>query len=1158
MAAGIISIPSFAAEYDWTSDCVSQGTLKRDFRPEDKYVSVQNPTSFSWPFVKEAESFDLILCSDEALTDIKYQWEGIKLNVFTPDHTIETGVTYYWAVRYHINGQTSAWSSPRRLRLDPDAKEAVMEDIDTIMARIPDSHPRVFTTPETLDEFRNLRNTNEYSKAVYEYYLNMAKKYTAERNLYDDADEESANIDENASAAVQEIQYTNYINDAAGAMTNQIMTCGFVYLISEDKEIGEYGREAMLKLCEWDVNGASSPEKATQANRLIAICMARAYDWLYDLFSESDKNTILDVIKQRTDPIAVYPEFNRENPYGSHEWTRYMYAGIVAYATYGEIEGYDKVLRDTIESFSMVPSWSFEDGGWSQGTGYYNSRQIDKDFVDLLALGGVINFYDRAWFQNEYLYTAYAYPIGSYGGFGEGAGLNLSENNHTITNGMKRTAYFTGNPYAKWYAENAAGMDNISDYSDYYADMAADVEGKSPADLPLSHVFKDIGVAVLTSDLADPNRIQLTFRSSPYGTYNHSFSDNNGFLISAFGENLVIHSGYYDAYGSPHEQNIYRNSASNNTITVANSKGQNLNDFEAKGKITNFINHNDFDLLTGDATRAYSEIQLGRFRRSIVYIRPDIFVVIDDLKAAEGDEKTAKFEWWINALDDISVYEEGNGVRLQQNNAVLDVSVENPKNVKTYYNDSWANSTMQEYNPEGSYAQSAVHRRAWFETEKVNETKMVVALDVHQNHVAARDVDTEYFDGYIKMTFEDGTVMYVNTGDSTQTVDTGDIVFSGDAVVYNDESIMLVGGTLLICGETELIKSENPVSVCMGKDELCISCDKDSRVSVNTNNDYIDELTLATDYNGREISPAIGIFSENGILTEAAKDEGSVKNEETAEKAYTVKEADDYITFTSEAGNYNLMLNGKRFIPENVTGKLTLEIDGEVTEYEISGHTKRDGSVSYQGTVELPAAKYKITDKNEELDFAGNQTGDVKSFSNVNITSAAADNYIRLEKIIPVKLNTTYDADYDAVKNRAAVFVEAEDYTGKIADGARVYTTRSFLSGGKGISNFNNTGTTMTYTFNIEEAGTYDLAVKYVSWISTDSDTGTSVRLFNILGKDYEFDLERKTSGFGSTPEQWHTAITDSGLELIPGTYEITFEVVSGMWNYDWFALIKR
>ena len=64
----------------------------------------------------------------------------------------------------------------------------------------------------------------------------------------------------------------------------------------------------------------------------------------------------------------------------------------------------------------------------------------------------------------------------------------------------------------------------------------------------------------------------------------HVLHDRVG-ALELIGENLVIHSGYYDAYGSPHEQNIYRNSASNNTITVANSKGQNLNDFEAKGRL---------------------------------------------------------------------------------------------------------------------------------------------------------------------------------------------------------------------------------------------------------------------------------------------------------------------------------------------------------------------------------------------------------------------------------------------------------------------------------------------------------------------------------------------------------------------------------------------
>lgn len=1158
MAATMITIPSYAAEeeYNWTSSCVSQGKFKRGFRPEDKYVSVQNPTSFTWPFVKEADSFDLILCSDEALTDVKYKWEGIKLNLYTPNHTIEAGVSYYWAVRYHIKGRTSVWSEPRRLRIDPDAYEAVMEDIDIIMSRIPASHPRVFTTPEKLEEFRSLKDTNEYAKKVYETYLEQVKRFVEEEKLYGDVNAENAGVDPNAAPSVQHIQYANYLNSATGDMTDQIMACGLVYLISGDKKIGEYGRKAMLKLAEWDPNGPSSAEKATQANRSIAICMARAYDWLYDLFSEEDKKIILDIIKQRTDPIAIYPEYNREYPYGSHEWTRYMYAGIVAYATYGEIEGYDKLLRDTIETFSMVPSWSYEDGGWSQGSGYYDARLIDKDFVDLLALGGVVNFYKRAWFQNEYLYTTYIWPVGSYGGLGEGAGRTKSENDKQVKSGIKRTAYFTNNPYAKWYVENAGGMFAVDNVGDYYAAACAEVESEAPAELQLSHMFKDVGVASLTSDLTDPNRIQLYFRSSSYGTNSHSFSDNNGFVISAFGENLMIHSGYYDAFGSPHEQNIYRASPSNNTITIANSKGQNQSDLHATGKITNFVNHIDFDLLTGDATRAYTNIHLGRFRRNIVYIRPDIFVVIDDLKANEDESKTAKFEWWINSLEDISVYENGNGVRLQRNNAVLDVSVEYPKSVKTFYNDIWANSTMQEFNPQGDYANSPVHRRAWFETEKVNETKMVVALDVHQNHVEARDVDTEYFEGYIKMTFEDGTIMYVNTGKSSKVVDAGDIVFNGDAVVYNDDSIMLVNGTLLSANGTELVKSENIVSVCMGKDELNISSDYDNRVSVNTNNDYIDELNSVTEYSGRELSPAIGISYEAGILkeTKAYTEEA----EQISEKSYTVEEAEDYITFTSEHGNYQLMLNGKLFKTEEVTGQLIVNIDGKEEKYETSGYTKRDGTVNYKGTVYIPSGKYKVIDKNKELDFSGNQIGDIRAFNSVNISSTADVNYVKLEKVISKKLNTTYEPDYDSVKNKASVFVEAENYVGKLPDGASVYTKRTFLSGGAGISGFNSVGAQVKYTFEIKEAGVYDFAVKYVSWIDTASDKGTSVRSFSINGKDYEFGLERKTNGFGSTPEQWHTAITDSGLELEPGTYEIVLEAVSGLWNYDWFVLLKR
>ena len=42
------------------------------FRPFDNYHTFQNPPDFSWPWVENAESYDLIVCRDRELKDIAY------------------------------------------------------------------------------------------------------------------------------------------------------------------------------------------------------------------------------------------------------------------------------------------------------------------------------------------------------------------------------------------------------------------------------------------------------------------------------------------------------------------------------------------------------------------------------------------------------------------------------------------------------------------------------------------------------------------------------------------------------------------------------------------------------------------------------------------------------------------------------------------------------------------------------------------------------------------------------------------------------------------------------------------------------------------------------------------------------------------------------
>ena len=232
-----------------------------------------------------------------------------------------------------------------------------------------------------------------------------------------------------------------------------------------------------------------------------------------------------------------------------------------------------------------------------------------------------------------------------------------------------------------------------------------------------------------------------------------------------------MRSGYYDSYQSIHNSGITRKTGAHNTVTVATNRGQSDDDATADGQLEAFLTQVDFDLVKGDATESYKGA-IGEFERSIVYIRPDIFVVVDDLKAK--NKKGSNFEWWLHSLSDIKTYKEGNGARLQQGKAVLDAIVQYPQKVTTYYNDNFALSDMKEYLPEGSYLGAEAQKRVWFETDKVESTKMIVTLDVHKDNKEARNVNTKYFDKYVEMTFEDGTTMYVNLGDESEEVVTAE------------------------------------------------------------------------------------------------------------------------------------------------------------------------------------------------------------------------------------------------------------------------------------------------------------------------------------------------------------------------------------------------
>lgn len=187
------------------------------------------------------------------------------------------------------------------------------------------------------------------------------------------------------------------------------------------------------------------------------------------------------------------------------------------------------------------------------------------------------------------------------------------------------------------------------------------------AKLPPARYFKGIGFVAMRTDMGNfDNDIGLLFQSNPMGVQSHHHQSQNCIMLEAYSEPLAISSGHYDFYGSPHHTGWMQQTRSRWGITFDGGKGQ-FRSPEAVGAITKFSTGKDFDLAVGDASRAYRE--LDRSLRTIVHVRPGIFVIRDENSAPEPHV----FEYNMHAVRPGTVDEADQSVTIRMDKAFLKV-----------------------------------------------------------------------------------------------------------------------------------------------------------------------------------------------------------------------------------------------------------------------------------------------------------------------------------------------------------------------------------------------------------------------------------------------------------------------------------------------------
>ena len=1115
------------------------------FRPAHQLVTSQNAPDFSWPYIAGADKYELQIASDSAFSQMVFTRNNLEYNLYNLPTPLSAGATYFWRVRFHIQEGWSEWSAGRQFRLTPDAVPFLVPELDDLLDNVSHTHPRILTNADDLADFRAYKDGN--GKAIYEQAI---------RNV-------------NLNAPLPSEPVLNYprdyfnLQDAAFIadvyrIKNEVMpeidmmlSAAFVYLVSGNETYGNFAKNRMLNMMTWDPEGATNYRQVDQVFREIAYKGAIAYDWIYPLITEEDKQNILPMIVRRTqtlvNDILGYGSLYK-NPWNSHGWTATGYVGTIATALLHDdfpingvplsVKAQEWFEKSVPARINLYPPVAGDDGGWASGTGYWQySHLADKMFADVILAASGLNMYDKAFTRNEQYFGVYFMPNGQTNGvFGDDTYNMYPTLNAT---NAQRSAQMYQNPVVKWYADSFSYSRDLSYLFGFtYGDPALD--SRPPVDLPASKWQKDTDWVAMHSSLYDPERVSLYFKSSQYGSYNHNHADQNSFAINAYGEQLAIDAGHYDSYMSVHDEGFTRTTLGHNAITYDGGKGQKILDMSATGKITGFATSKSFDATVGDATQAYNTYTdaahpgLAQAQRSIIYVKPNAFVVVDNLKSK--NPAGSQFEFRLHAMSNLTLDADKQGASITQNNAALKVKFHYPQVGDATVTDKYLREDGVEVNPTGSFASKPKQRHANFTFPQTPSTTLVSTFEPYRLGSQPLGITESTNHGtYQSIAFADGTRVYVRLSDSGL-VTAGDLQFDAIAVAVKGESILMVGGTKLAMNGITRLQSDVPTTIALDGTELSVSSGTNLQAQI-----YVPEDAVPYDANYQPVP--LG---------------GDIQTALNARGLYMNKNG-RILTIHTDRGEHHFRLTPVEAPGPKPSATLKVELDGVSTDFTLPAYGAYGGGTASWGQLtNIPAGLYEVLEAPAGLVFqnfgAPKPSMFLSAAPKVILNGSAGTLRLRTAGAGGLTEAEAID-DFDTLKGQLSTFKEAEFFQSSSGGKFDVYTTRPFLSNGTGVAAWDTLGQAITWQLDVPKSGHYDLVLKYVAGWGL-ANGAQSTRLVQ-MGDGIFTSKIPTTIDWGTQPHHWKAVRIKANAYLEQGTTAVTAWNVLGPMNLDWVGLIE-
>jgi len=454
-----------------------------------------------------------------------------------------------------------------------------------------------------------------------------------------------------------------------------LMDPAFAYVVTGDTKYADLARRALLALCQ--VRSWTAPEYSYPIGFRYTgfnICASQhtqaavfAYDCIANTLTEEEKALVKQTVLEQG-YAALYNHVVNWGDY-SNRGASMARSILFAGALLGhDAPGYDRVRRRaTNKLLNISERYYGQSGVTREGLGYGGvtmyalttgipmAAKLDKTTVPQLVFGsGMHKYFDYyAWMRGNTTehWGNLNYGVDHYGGAGMRSACELF------------FVRFFKDRKAQWVYDSINRAYSPRDIPREVYELAwsdPDLQGEKP-DLGLSKRFVGDGFTFWKTGW-EYGDILFALNSGPHVRAGY---ERNAFVLEAYGDRLALDPGWFGSYNDPA------------AAACGDTHRHNCPTFDRKNQIANsgatvtdFITGDVIEFQAADATAAYEGAT--KVQRRIAYLRPDLFVLVDDL----ASEKPVVMMTHINGVGVPEV--QGNRFFCRGPNAVLEGWVLSP------------------------------------------------------------------------------------------------------------------------------------------------------------------------------------------------------------------------------------------------------------------------------------------------------------------------------------------------------------------------------------------------------------------------------------------------------------------------------------------------